>query len=202
MQADPRLGMLQGLVVGLPSTSAFARHISVRHAAWHALLHHRQRLVAGRLRAILGPQRGVAARAVHRALRLPALARRQRSDRHILSHDQIEAVLMRRAGYEVRVLPQEELALGGESADLDRVHPPRPALVPGQHAVLAVSVRCPGLRPVSRYQLASGDADVHRLAGLDRAAGARHRSPSRCAGAAEAFIHADAGMRVCSPSCW
>ena len=43
--------------------------ISVRHAAWHALLHHRQRLVAGRLRAILGPQRGAAARAVHRALR-------------------------------------------------------------------------------------------------------------------------------------
>ena len=28
---------------------------------------------------------------------------------HILSHDQIEAVLMRRAGYDVRVLPEEEL---------------------------------------------------------------------------------------------
>src|SRR5262249_41775650 len=28
---------------------------------------------------------------------------------HILSHDQIEAVLMRRAGYEVRVLPEEHL---------------------------------------------------------------------------------------------
>ena len=26
---------------------------------------------------------------------------------HVLSHDQIEAVLMRRAGYEVRVLPEE-----------------------------------------------------------------------------------------------
>jgi membrane glycosyltransferase len=30
-------------------------------------------------------------------------------DTHILSHDQIEAVLMRRAGYEVRVVPEEEL---------------------------------------------------------------------------------------------
>ena len=28
---------------------------------------------------------------------------------HVLSHDQVEAVLMRRAGYEVRVLPEEDL---------------------------------------------------------------------------------------------
>ena len=32
-------------------------HLPVRHAARHALLHDRQRLVAGRLRALLGPQR-------------------------------------------------------------------------------------------------------------------------------------------------
>ena len=43
-------------------------HLPVRHAARHALLHDRQRLVAGRLRPLLGAQRGVAARAVHRAL--------------------------------------------------------------------------------------------------------------------------------------
>ena len=55
--------------------------ISVRYAAWHALLHHRQRLVAGRLRAILGPQRGAAARAVHRALR--ATGSGQRTERRI-----------------------------------------------------------------------------------------------------------------------
>ena len=55
MQADPKLGILQGLVVGLPSTSAFARHLPVRHAARHALLHDRQRLVARRLRTLLGP---------------------------------------------------------------------------------------------------------------------------------------------------
>ncbi len=29
-------------------------------------------------------------------------------DGHVLSHDQIEAVLMRRAGYDVRVLPEED----------------------------------------------------------------------------------------------
>ena len=42
----------------------------------------------------------------------------------------------------------------------------------------------PGLKPVSRYQLALRDADVPRLAGLDRAAGARHARAGarRCAG--------------------
>ena len=54
----------------------------------------------------------------------------------IMSHDQVEAVLMRRAGYEVRVLPAESRQLGGKSAHDPRIHPPRPALVPGQHAVL------------------------------------------------------------------
>ena len=39
----------------------FRAHVPVRHAARHALLHHRQRLVAGRLRSLLGPQRGAAA---------------------------------------------------------------------------------------------------------------------------------------------
>ena len=32
-------------------------HLPVRDAAWHALLHDRQRVVAGRLRPLLGPQR-------------------------------------------------------------------------------------------------------------------------------------------------
>ena len=52
-------------------------HLPVRHAARHALLHHRQRLVAGRLRPLLGAQRGAAARAVHRPLPLPMLPGRR-----------------------------------------------------------------------------------------------------------------------------
>ena len=43
-------------------------HLPVRNAAGHAFLHHRQRLVAGRMRAVLGPQRDRADRPVHRAL--------------------------------------------------------------------------------------------------------------------------------------
>ena len=111
MQADPNLGILQGLVVGLPSTSAFARifqfgmRLGMRSytigSAWW--------------QGDCGPYWG------HNAvLRLkPFIAHCQLptvDDDHILSHDQLEAALMRRAGYDVRVLP-EEIQLGGKPAD-------------------------------------------------------------------------------------
>jgi membrane glycosyltransferase len=104
MQTDPQLGILQGLVVGLPSTSAFARvfqfgmRLGMRSytigSAWW--------------QGDCGPYWG------HNAvLRLkPFIAHCELpilDDMHILSHDQIEAVLMRRAGYDVRVLPEEDL---------------------------------------------------------------------------------------------
>jgi membrane glycosyltransferase len=109
MQADPDLGILQGLIVGLPSTSAFARvfqfgmRLGMRSytigSAWW--------------QGDCGPYWG------HNAVlrlepfiahcALPVLSSDGTEDRHILSHDQIEAVLMRAAGYHVRVLPQEDL---------------------------------------------------------------------------------------------
>lgn len=108
MQANPRLGILQGLVVGLPSTSAFTRlfqygmRLGMRSftmgSAWW--------------QADCGPYWG------HNAVirlapfiahcELPALTNRDGTTRHILSHDQVEAVLMRSAGFEVRVFPQED----------------------------------------------------------------------------------------------
>jgi membrane glycosyltransferase len=109
MQTDPKLGILQGLIVGLPSTSAFARvfqfgmRLGMRSytigSAWW--------------QADCGPYWGhnavlrLAPFIAHCAL--PVLSRDGTEDRHILSHDQIEAVLMRAAGYDVRVLPQEDL---------------------------------------------------------------------------------------------
>ena len=109
MQADAGLGILQGLVVGLPSTSAFARifqfgmRLGMRSwtigSAWW--------------QADCGPYWG------HNAIvRLaPFIAHCHIAplpgdgvlSGHVLSHDQIEAALMRRAGYEVRVLPEENL---------------------------------------------------------------------------------------------
>jgi membrane glycosyltransferase len=113
MQVSPEIGLLQGLVIGMPSTSAFARifqfgmrlamrsytlggawwqgdcgphwgHNSVlRLAPFMAHCHIPMLPKDGFLGSVLGG--------------------------HVLSHDQIEAVLMRRAGYEVRVLAEEQL---------------------------------------------------------------------------------------------
>jgi membrane glycosyltransferase len=109
MQANPRLGILQGLVVGLPSTSAFARifqfgmRLGMRSwtigSAWW--------------QADCGPYWGhnaaVRLKPFIAHCHIPPLPGKGVLAGHVLSHDQIEAALMRRAGYEVRVLPEEDL---------------------------------------------------------------------------------------------
>lgn len=109
VQANPKLGILQGLVVGMPSTSAFARifqfgmRLGMRSwtigSAWW--------------QADCGPYWGhnavirVAPFKQHCAI--PVVPGNGLLRGHVLSHDQIEAALMRRAGYDVRVLPEEDL---------------------------------------------------------------------------------------------
>jgi membrane glycosyltransferase len=109
MQAAPEIGILQGLVVGMPSTSAFARifQFGMRLAMWSYTTG------SAWWQADCGPHWGH-----NSVLRLkpftahcdiPPLPEGGPLGGHILSHDQIEAVLMRRAGYEVRVLPEQHL---------------------------------------------------------------------------------------------
>ncbi len=107
MEANPRLGILQTLITALPTRAAFARlfQFGMRHgmrsyttgSAWWQGPH--------------GPYWG------HNALinlaafrahgRLPRLAGRAPWGGQLLSHDLVEAVQLQRAGYEVRVLPDE-----------------------------------------------------------------------------------------------
>jgi membrane glycosyltransferase len=105
MQAQPRIGILQSLVIGAPAQSAFARIFQ-----FGMRLGMRSYTIGGAWwQADCGPYWGH--NAILRlapfiaACDLPALS----GGRTILSHDQIEAVLMRRAGYEVRVVPDEDL---------------------------------------------------------------------------------------------
>ncbi|MGE0719156.1 MAG: glucans biosynthesis glucosyltransferase MdoH [Alphaproteobacteria bacterium] len=107
MEANPRLGIVQTLVSGMPSTSAFARlftfgmRLGMRSytlgtTAWQG---------------DCGPYWG------HNAIirlmpfvahcHIPKLPGSPPLGGEVLSHDQIEAALMRRAGYEVRVIPEE-----------------------------------------------------------------------------------------------
>ena len=108
MQANPRLGILQTLVTGLPSLSPFCRvfQFGMRHGM--------RAYTAGSAwwQGDQGPYWGhnaiVRMEPFRRACRLPRLPGSPPLGGEILSHDQVEAILMRRAGYEVRVLPIED----------------------------------------------------------------------------------------------
>jgi membrane glycosyltransferase len=153
MQKTPRLGILQSLVVGMPSMSAFARifqfgmRLGMRSytlgSAWW--------------QGDCGPYWG------HNAIlrlepfmahcRMPVLPQAGPLGGFILSHDQIEAVLMRRAGYEVRVLPDE--TVGWEENPPTLIEFIRRDLRWCQGNMQYWRfLLLPGLKPVSRFQLA------------------------------------------------
>jgi len=107
MQAYPKLGILQSLVVGMPSKSAFARifQFGMRHgmrpytmgSAWWI----------GDCGPFWGHNAMVRIAPFRDHCHLPTVPGGPPLGGPIMSHDQVEATLMRRAGYEVRVLPVE-----------------------------------------------------------------------------------------------
>ena len=108
MQSNPQLGILQGLVIGLPSSSAFTRlfqygmRLGMRSytmgSAWW--------------QSDFGPYWGhnaiIRLDPFIRFCELPEIKTAKGNALQILSHDLVEAVLMRRAGFEVRVYPYED----------------------------------------------------------------------------------------------
>ena len=152
IQADPKLGILQGLVVGLPSTSAFARlfqfglRLGLRSwtigAAWW--------------QADCGPYWGhnavirIAPFVTH--CRIPVLPGDGVLDGHVLSHDQIEAAFMRRAGFDVRVLPEEDLGWEQNPPTLIEFLRRDQRWCQGNLQYWPF-IKMPGLKPVSRFQL-------------------------------------------------
>lgn len=152
MQAHPKLGILQSLVVGMPSRSAFARifQFGMRHgmrpytmgSAWWG----------GDCGPFWGHNALVRIAPFRDHCHLPVLLGGPPLGGAVMSHDQVEATLMRRAGYEVRVLPVE----GGSWEE----NPPtmlefakrdlRWCLGNLQYLKL---LDIPGLKPMSRFQL-------------------------------------------------
>ncbi|NRG16335.1 glucans biosynthesis glucosyltransferase MdoH [Rhizobiales bacterium] len=118
MEANPRLGILQSLVVGMPTTSAFARvfqfgmRLGMRSyttgSAWWQ----------GDCGPYWGHNAVLRLKPFIEACHLPVLPGKGPLSGPILSHDQVEAVLMRRAGYEVRVLPLETESFEENPPDL------------------------------------------------------------------------------------
>jgi membrane glycosyltransferase len=107
MDANPNLGILQSLAVGMPSESAFARifQFGMRHgmlvhtvgAAWWQ----------GDACPYWGHNAVIRTDAFKQFCHLEPLPGRPPLGGDILSHDQVEAALMHAGGYEVRVLPVE-----------------------------------------------------------------------------------------------
>ncbi len=107
MQRHPKLGVLQSLAVGAPAESGFARlfQFGMRHgmrsftmgSAWWQ----------GDCGPFWGHNAVLRVAPFKAHCDLPVLPGGPPLGGHILSHDQVEAVLMRRAGYEVRVAPVE-----------------------------------------------------------------------------------------------
>ncbi|WP_245263282.1 glucans biosynthesis glucosyltransferase MdoH [Azorhizobium doebereinerae] len=152
LDRHPRIGILQSLVVGMPSASAFARifQFGMRHgmrcytlgASWWT----------GDCGPFWGHNALVRVKPFHAACHLPVLPGRPPLGGPILSHDQVEAVLMRRAGYEVRVMPVE-----GESYE---ENPPTIAEFVARDLRWCLGNMqylrlqgLSGLKPVSRFQL-------------------------------------------------
>jgi membrane glycosyltransferase len=107
MQAHPRLGLVQTLVVGMPSSSAFARifQFGMRHGMRSYTMG--QAWWVGDCGPFWGHNAVVRIKPFMDECELPILPGKPPLGGHVLSHDQVEATLMRRAGYEVRVLPFE-----------------------------------------------------------------------------------------------
>jgi membrane glycosyltransferase len=151
-QANPTLGILQTLIIGLPSVSVFARvfqfgmRLGMRSYT----------LGATWWQGDCGPYWG------HNAVirlapfiahcRMPVLPGSGPLSGHILSHDQVEAVLMRRAGYEVRVLPIEQLSWEENPPTLMEFSRRDLRWCQGNMQYWRL-LSMPGLKPVSRFQL-------------------------------------------------
>lgn len=106
-QAYPKIGILQGLVVGLPSRSAFARmfQFGMRHGMRSYTMG--QAWWAGDCGPFWGHNAFVAIKPFYEECALPYIDGKGVLSGAILSHDQVEATLMRKAGFECRIYPIE-----------------------------------------------------------------------------------------------
>ena len=108
MEAHPEIGILQGLVVGRPADSFFTRvfQFGMRHgmrsytagSAWWQ----------GDCGPFWGHNAAIRLKPFRDHCDLPVLPGTPPLGGYVLSHDQVEAVLMRRAGYECRVVAEED----------------------------------------------------------------------------------------------
>ena len=152
MDADKRLGICQPLIVGLPNKSPFARvfQLGMRHgmrayatgSAWWQ----------GDAGPFWGHNAIVRTEAFMRHCRLPKLPGTSPLGGLVLSHDQVEAALMRGAGYKVHVLADETGSFEENPPTLQDFIKRDLRWCQGNMQYLRL-LTLPGLRPMGRVQL-------------------------------------------------
>src|SRR5215468_10010986 len=152
MQAHPKIGILQSLVVGMPSQSAFARifQFGMRHGMRSYTMG--QAWWVGDCGPFWGHNALVRIAPFRDACDLPMLPGKPPLGGHVLSHDQVEATLMRRAGYEVRVLPIERGSWEENPPTMLEFARRDVRWCQGNMQYLKL-INLPGLYPKSRFQL-------------------------------------------------
>ena len=152
IEATPRLGILQSLAVGAPADSVFGRvfQFGMRHGMLSFTLG------SAWWQADCGPFWGhnavIRTAAFKAHCRLPELGGKAPWGGPLLSHDQIEAVLMRRGGYEVRVLPVETESYEDNPVSILDFMTREQRWMNGNMQYWRL-LTMPGLPPVSRFQL-------------------------------------------------
>ncbi len=152
-QANPSLGILQTLVVGMPSVSVFSRvfqfgmRLGMRSytlgAAWWQ----------GDCGTYWGHNAIIRLAPFIAHCRMPLRPGNGPLSGHVLSHDQVEATLMRRAGYEVRVLPIDGVSWEENPPTLMEFSRRDLRWCHGNMQYWQL-LTMPGLKLVSRFQLA------------------------------------------------
>jgi membrane glycosyltransferase len=152
MQANPSLGILQTLVVGQPSGSAFTRifQFGMRQSM------RTQTVGSAWWQGPAGPYWGhnaiIRIRPFVDHCILPVLPGRGPLSGQILSHDQVEAAMIRGAGYDVRVIADEFESWEENPPNLPDFIKRDLRWCQGNMQYLKL-LRMPGLKPMGRFQL-------------------------------------------------
>jgi membrane glycosyltransferase len=148
MQAVPHLGIVQHLTVGLPARSAFPRLFQFGMRAGMRTWAVGQAWWQGDAGPYWGHNAVVRIAPFRAYARLPLLPGGHR----ILSHDQIEAALLRGAGWGVRVLPDEDGSWEANPPALPEHFRRESRWLAGNMQYWRL-LRLPGLLPMGRWQL-------------------------------------------------
>lgn len=152
MQAYTKLGILQSLVVGMPSSSPFARIFQFGMRLGMRTYTMGQAWWVGDCGPFWGHNAIVRIKPYVEHCKLPVIPGPPPFGGHVLSHDQVEAVLMRRAGYEVRVMPFEDGSYEDNPPDvLEFIRRDVRWCQGNMQYVKLLGLK--GLEPVSRFQL-------------------------------------------------